>query len=249
MPSAQPVAPLSASRAAALACLAGCAVAGVLAAWLRVRLQLSPHYPGVVLATFVGVSVAVVGRLGRHHPHRAFGPANVVTLFRALLMALVAGFVAEAARPELALAAIVLAAVATAEDGIDGWLARRTGLASGFGARFDMEVDAGLILLLALLAWRHGKAGAWVIASGLLRYGFVAAGLALPWLTRPLFPSRRRQTACVVQIAGLIVALAPTVVHPVSAIVAGTTLAGLIGSFAVDTWWLIERRNGAVAED
>ena len=33
-----------------------------------------------------------------------------------------------------------------------------------FGARFDMEIDALLILALSILAWRHGKAGAWVVA-------------------------------------------------------------------------------------
>jgi phosphatidylglycerophosphate synthase len=36
-------------------------------------------------------------------------------------------------------------------DGLDGWLARRFGLASAYGARFDMEVDGFLILVLALL--------------------------------------------------------------------------------------------------
>ena len=61
-------------------------------------------------------------------------------------------------------------------DGVDGWLARRHRIASAFGARFDMEIDALLILALSVLAWRHEKAGAWVVASGLLRYAFVAAG-------------------------------------------------------------------------
>ena len=32
--------------------------------------------------------------------------------------------------------------VALSLDGVDGWLARREGLVSAFGARFDMEVDA-----------------------------------------------------------------------------------------------------------
>jgi multidrug efflux pump subunit AcrA (membrane-fusion protein) len=37
-------------------------------------------------------------------------------------------------------------------DGVDGWLARRHEIASRFGARFDMEVDALLILALSVLA-------------------------------------------------------------------------------------------------
>ena len=44
-------------------------------------------------------------------------------------------------------------------DGVDGRLARKYGASSRFGARFDMEVDAVLICVLALLAWRnHCKA-------------------------------------------------------------------------------------------
>ena len=39
-------------------------------------------------------------------------------------------------------------------------------MASAFGARFDMETDALLLLVLAALAWQFDKAGAWVLASG-----------------------------------------------------------------------------------
>ena len=34
---------------------------------------------------------------------------------------------------------------------------------SSFGARFDMETDAAFILILSVLVWQHGKAGAWVL--------------------------------------------------------------------------------------
>ena len=52
-------------------------------------------------------------------------------------------------------------------------------MTSAFGARFDMEVDALLIQVLAVLAWQWDKAGPWVLMSGLLRYVFVAAGWVL----------------------------------------------------------------------
>ena len=68
-------------------------------------------------------------------------------------------------------------------------------MSSAFGARFDMEVDALLILALSVLAWHHGEAGAWVLLSGLIRYGFLAAGWTWSWMQRALPPSRRRQ-AC-----------------------------------------------------
>jgi hypothetical protein len=74
--------------------------------------------------------------------------------------------------------------------------------------------------------------------SGLLRYLFLAAGWLAPWLRRPLPPSRRRQTICVVQIAGLILALAPIVTSPLSTVLAAVTLLTLCYSFLVDTLWL-----------
>jgi phosphatidylglycerophosphate synthase len=161
-----------------------------------------------------------------------------VTTVRVALVALVAGLIGVPADPSALWLGVVLASVAAVLDGVDGWLARRTGLASEFGARFDMETDALLILVLSILVWQHGKAGAWVLAGGLMRYGFVAAGWVLSWLARPLRSTRRGKTVAVAQIIGLIVALAPIVPAPYSAIVAAVTLTALVWSFAVDIAWL-----------
>ena len=92
--------------------------------------------------------------------------------------------------------------------------------------------------MLSWLVWRSGVTGPWVLASGLLRYAFVAMALAWPWLGLPLPPSRRRQTACVVQIVALLVALAPVTPAPLSRLVAAMGLAVLAWSFAVDVAWL-----------
>ena len=75
---------------------------------------------------------------------------------------------------------VALTAVALVLDAVDGWVARRTETASALGARFDMEVDAFLILVLSVYVAR--SAGAWVLAIGAARYAFVAAGWLLPWL-------------------------------------------------------------------
>ena len=75
--------------------------------------------------------------------------------------------------------AVATVVVVAALDGVDGWLARRDAQASSFGARFDMETDAAFILILSVLVWQHGKAGAWVLGCGLMRYVFVAAGLGV----------------------------------------------------------------------
>jgi phosphatidylglycerophosphate synthase len=168
------------------------------------------------------------------HPYPRFGPANVVTTIRAVLVALVAVLIGRPATPELLWLTIGLTAVMGVLDGLDGWLARRTGMASEFGARFDMETDAALILVLSILVWQHGKAGAWVLLCGLMRYAFVAAGWLLPWLARPLQSTRRGKTVAVGQLVGLSVALAPIVPVPLSAVAAALTLTALAWSFAID---------------
>jgi phosphatidylglycerophosphate synthase len=182
-------------------------------------------------------AIVVVGRK-RHHPFARFGPANQVTMLRAVLVAVIAGFIGEMPSTAAATAIVSMSLVAAMLDGVDGWLARRTRLASAFGARFDMEVDALLILVLALLVWRYDRAGGWVVWSGLLRYLFVAAGWVLPWMERRLPPSVRRQALCVVQIGGLILAMAPIVPQRFAAPVVAIGLVGLGYSFLVDTVWL-----------
>ena len=198
-----------------------------------------PLKAAVCLAVVGGVAATRISRA--NHPYEAFGPANYVTAVRALLVALVAGAIGEPRADSLATAAVVVAVVGTMLDGVDGWIARRSKMASAFGARFDMEVDALLIMALSVLAWTYGKAGAWVLLSGLLRYVFVVAGWVWPWMERPLAPSRRRQTVCVVQIVSLIAVVSPVVSPPASALIAASALAVLAWSFFVDTWWLARR--------
>src|SRR5690606_38381381 len=166
------------------------------------------------------------------------GAANHVTLFRGALIALVAGLIVTEATPAVLWFAIAVAGSALLLDGVDGSLARRCKLSSPFGARFDMEMDAVSTLVLATLVWHFGKAGVWVIASGLLRYAFVAAAHEWPWLRAPLPPSKRRQTICVVQIGALLVCLAPSVPPAQSERIAALALVLLAASFAIDTLWL-----------
>jgi len=127
---------------------------------------------------------------------------------------------------------------------VDGWLARRSGEISAFGARFDMEVDAALILILSILVWLHGKAGMWVMACGLMRYGFVAAGWVLPWMAGPLRSTMRGKSVAVAQFTGLGAALLPVVPVPFCTLIAAGTLATLVWSFAVDIAWLKRQATG-----
>ena len=221
---------------------------GVLALALAGRLSLGDAYFPKAAAVYASGAVLMFRELPRHRPWRRFGAANRVTLLRLVLAALTAGLVAEQA-PGVAWAAVGMAALAVSLDGVDGWLARRSGMASAFGARFDMEVDAFLILVLALLAWHLGKAGGWVIMAGAMRYGFVAAGHLHSWLTAPLPPSRRRKVVCVVQLLTLILCLVPWVKNPWSDMVAAVGLGFLCYSFWVDVAWLAQHRRSTTQEE
>ena len=192
----------------------------------------------VALGLFAPIAATVVTRVTAFHPHPSFGLANVVTTVRAALACLLAGGMAQTGaslEPDvLAWSLAALAGACLVLDGLDGYLARRLSLCSPFGARYDMEMDALLIALLAIAAWTSGKAGAWVIASGLLRYGFIAAGWVWPPLRAPLRPSWRRKAVCIVQTAALGLLLTPFIVPPASGWIAALTLALLVWSFAID---------------
>ena len=189
---------------------------------------------------------AIVIRSLPGHPHERFGPANIITAIRASLTSFFGAavlFAEPAAEADPLLTwLIVIVIIALALDGIDGNLARRTGLQSSLGTRFDMEVDALLILLLSVAAFLLGKAGIWVLAIGLMRYGFVLGQICLPFLTAPLPPSFLRKLICVVQVAALCLILAPAIAPPVSTAIAATALVLITYSFGVDVFGLARRR-------
>jgi len=216
-------------------CLVATAAVGTVAS---ASAGLSGRYPVHATLACMALLTVVARAAGDDHPFPRFGAANYVTMFRAMAMALVAALIGEPGSARLIWFTIAIVTLVAVLDGADGWLARRSGMESGFGARFDMETDAALILVLSVLVWRHDKAGGWVLMCGLMRYLFVGAGWLVPWLAAPLRPTRRAKTVAVVQYIGLGVALAPIIVPPFSTGVAAVTLAALGWSFAVDVMWL-----------
>ena len=195
---------------------------------------LSLLFPAVAALVLSAKLMLALNAIDSGHPHARLGAANVVTLARAALVALLAALIREAPWEPVAWLAVALGTTVALLDGVDGTLARRAGLASEFGARFDMETDAFFILVLAALVWTHGKADWWVLAAGGLRYVFVAAGWVSPWMRGSLSPTLRGKWMAVLQMVGLLVALGPIIPQPLSAWVAGVTLAGLAWSFALD---------------
>jgi phosphatidylglycerophosphate synthase len=221
--------------------LAGLAVA-ILSA------ELGAVFATVAVVSYAVVAVVVLATIGRTHGVAGFGLPNAVTLTRASATALVAGYAGEVLfgfdpTTGTAAAFAALAGLSILADGLDGRIARTRGPATPFGARFDMETDAAMILVLSILAFALGKVGAWVLLIGAMRYAFVAAGTVAPWLAAPLPPSLRRKAVCVLQGAALVALAVPGFSGRPAEILAATALAALAWSFAVDVRHLVAARS------
>jgi phosphatidylglycerophosphate synthase len=195
----------------------------------------------------VGAACAVIANLALAHGlsrYRAerLGPADWVTLARATLaFAIAAVIAASLAQPAPVTMLVSLSALALVLDAVDGWVARRTGTTATLGAHFDGEVDAFLIFILSVYVAR--SIGLWVLAIGVARYAFLAAGWPLPWLRRTL-PSRYwRKVVTASQGIALTVAIAGVLPRALTAAVVLIALALLGESFGRDVWWLWRRRH------
>lgn len=173
----------------------------------------------------------------------ALGWANRITLLRAVLVALVAGALAHSVFTHAIWLWLAIATTALMLDGVDGWIARKTQSYSAFGARFDMELDALLILLLCVGLIQLESLGLWVLLIGVMRYVFVGASWYFTWLSAPLFASMRRKVVCVWQVSALLLALTPLTPPLVASLLAFSALLSLAYSFGIDTWWLYKQRR------
>lgn len=191
----------------------------------------SGYASGAILA-------AVLMRRG--YPHDGPGLCNIVTLIR---LGLTASLLAPLVAPTAAWIVIFVAVVVLILDGVDGWLARQEGRVSAFGARFDMEVDAALGLILALNAWAAGAVGPVVLLLGLPRYFFAAAGRVWPWMAAPLPERSGRKAVCVAQIATLILLQATFVEGALALALVFAAGVALLWSFGRDTLWLWRARS------
>lgn len=208
---------------------------------IGVALDLPAPAVAVAAAALAVVSIGCAIAVERDHPHRRLGAANIVTLGRLSLVAILFSILLAGGGD--ALVVIAMSVVALSLDGVDGYLARRQHLESPFGARFDMEVDSAFALVLALLA-TLGPAGAFALILGLPRYLFWVAGRAMPWVNGALPPRMSRKVICVVQLIALIVLQLPWLPVPLALTIVAVTAAVLAWSFGVDirTLWIHRKR-------
>jgi phosphatidylglycerophosphate synthase len=164
------------------------------------------------------------------------GWANAVTFGRAILTGGVTAMVFTPGTPAVLL--VTVAAVALAMDGVDGQVARRTGTTTALGARFDMEVDAFLILVLSIVT--AAEYGWWALAIGAFRYVFVAASWAMPWLNAPLPPRFGRKVVAAQQ--GVMLAVVASGLLPtwLAVFALAVALGSLTWSFGRDVAWLYQ---------
>ncbi len=186
-------------------------------------------------------ALLVTARMRSDQP--AIFPADWVTLTRALLVAGVAGLVADSfVRPVSITALVTLSIVALVLDAVDGQVARRTGTATPLGARIDGEVDAFLILLLSIAVSQDY--GGWVLVIGAARYALLLAGWLIPWLAAPLPPRYWRKVVAAVQGIVLTVAVSGLLDRLAGMIAVAAALLLLAESFGRDVIWLYRAGAG-----
>jgi phosphatidylglycerophosphate synthase len=189
----------------------------------------------------LSLAVALSYGLGRERIP-ALRPADWVTLVRATLVGCVAALTADSFRtapPLRLLVAITIAALVL--DAVDGKVARWTGLSTKLGAIFDQEIDAFLLFVLSVYVAR--SLGAWVLAIGVMRYAFLAAGWVLTWLRGPLPSSLWGKTVAAVQGIVLLVAMADVLPRSVAVTTVALSLAVLLQSFGHSVIWLWRHRG------
>jgi phosphatidylglycerophosphate synthase len=198
--------------------------------------NLGPAGMLVGLAFTAGTGILLSRALRRSNGHR-WGPADTITYGRLILTGGVAALVADAVTGSVQHAPLIgLAAVALLLDAVDGQVARRTGTTSRLGARFDMEADS--VLALVLSVYMATTLGWWAVLMGLFRYAFVLAGWAMPWLRAAIPPRMTRKVVAASQGVVLVVVSAGLLPTTLAQICVAVTLAAVSWSFAVDIRWL-----------
>jgi len=241
-PEVQPAnhgAPPTIRLASILGLLATAALLGVVTATAGLAV---PGWIAGLLTGSIAPALLVTARTRSDRP--VIFPADWVTLTRTLLIAAIAGLVADSFTRTISVTALVtLSTIALILDAIDGQVARRTGTATPLGARIDGEADAFLILLLSIAVSQDY--GSWVLTIGAARYALLLAGWLIPWLSAaPLPPRYWRKVVAAVQGIVLTVAASGLVDSLTGMFAVAAALLLLTESFGRDVIWLYRAGAG-----
>jgi phosphatidylglycerophosphate synthase len=215
--------------------------ASILTAGLSLVYGLGPL--GLGCGLFVATATAfALTRAMNDTEQRRLTPADRVTLCRAFLTAAVTALVAGSFVAQVSTVPLVaLAAAALALDAVDGRVARRTGTVHALGARFDMEVDALLILVLS--AFVAADRGWWVLSIGVAHYVLLLARHHWPWLRVPLPPRHWCKVVAALQGIVLTVAASDLLTPGVTTLALAAAGALLAESFGREVWQLWQLRT------
>ena len=200
----------------------------------------------LALSSTVGVfELGVCWRALSNHrtaDSEVLGVSNGLTLLRGLFCALAAGFLL-VSRPLgwLGWLPASLCALCGLLDYADGAVARRTDRESALGARLDIEFDAVLTLVVAMLCVRYGEVPLVYLGVGLARYVFVGGiwfrrSLGKP--VRDLPKSRLRRYLYVTQLCFSVGVLIPLFSPPLTSYGALCVTTVFLSGFVRD-WFLV----------
>jgi len=213
----------------------------------------------LVLTLGVAAYVLLLARRRLSENHRpgeaallpSLGLANLVSLLRGLLLALLAGFLLSP-RPEGWLAWLPggIYGVAVLLDLADGFIARVTRQQTALGATLDLELDALGILVAPLLAVRYGQLPLWFLLVSAARYLFVLG----VWLRRrwglPVYdlpPSRARRSMAGLMMGFVCAALLPVFAPPATALAGAAVMTPFLAGFVQDWFTVCGRRIAGLA--
>jgi len=192
-----------------------------------------------------GVMAVLLRRSATRRGVTALGPADWVTTVRAALGCGLAALVADRVTGGPTSVIVGVAAVALTLDTVDGRVARRTGTVSAFGAAFDMEVDAFVLLVLSIAV--VPAAGGWVLLIGAARYLLLLATRRWPWLAAPVPVRYWAKVVAAVQGVALVVVLSGVLPAPAGDLLLVAALLLLAESFAHQVRWLTRHRGDAAS--
>jgi len=152
------------------------------------------------------------------HPEQSlllkrFGAGTLVTLFRGLLLAALAGCIL--LPPLVGLSAWIPAALyllAALSDGVDGYLARKQNHVTVLGEQIDMRLDALGILVATTLGIHYGQLQPWYLLVGGAYYLFTFGQSIRVYTGAPVYklqPRRYRSVFAGLQMGFLAVTLWP----------------------------------------
>ena len=168
----------------------------------------------VYQAWLLWVNLGTNHRPGEQALFPRMGWGNALTLLRGVMFAGLTGFLFSPQPPgSLAWLPAGLYTLGVLIDGLDGYIARRSGQATRLGEILDMSMDGWGMLVAATLAVQYGQVPAWYLLVGFARYLFLGGLWLRERLSWPIF----EQTYSVVRrpFAGLQMGFASVMLWPV----------------------------------